>query len=128
MIPVTVTQLKLRPFNGEQFVKIIAVADSCAARNTLSDIIVMNDTTGSMACFFYKSAEQSAVDIVMHNKYYCVVGKVRTLTTQRGEPATFLHMDVEKHWPVTDMNEITFHLLNCIHDDFISQKRLAYHK
>lgn len=127
MIPVTVTQLKLRPFNGEQFVKIIAVADSCAARNTLSDIIVMNDTTGSIACFFYKSAQESTVDIVMHKKYYCVVGKVRALTTQRGEPATFLHIDVERHWPVTDMNEITFHLLSCIHDDTISQKH-QHHK
>ena len=104
--------------------KIVGVVTEIIQENVLSTIYSVEDATGSIACFVYKLNNCQRQNIEL-NKYYRFFGKMRWLKQERGVPASHVHMDVECAEKITDMNEITFHFLDSIHQHLLRKKAVT---
>lgn len=54
-------------------------------------------------------------EVLQPSVYYTFHGVPRMLSVTRGTPATHVHIDLQSARRVTDMNELTFHGLDCIY-------------
>lgn len=54
-------------------------------------------------------------EVLAPSVYYTFHGVPRILSTARGTPPTHVHIDLQSARRVTDMNELTFHGLDCIY-------------
>lgn len=104
------------------YVKIIGTVEEVLQVNALSDIHLVRDNTGNVACMFYKT-DGLALSFTP-NAYYRIIGKVRWFKKARGIPESHLHVEVDHFSKVDDANEITFHLLDCIYQHGLRLKKL----
>lgn len=92
----------------------------------LSDLVLVEDGTGTVACFFYRNHEAAPprpdFSTMVHNRYYMVFGTVRALTAVRGFPGTNIHVDVVCCREMTDANELTNHFLRCIYEEALQAR------
>ena len=105
-------------------VSIVQLCVKLVARETelpLSDLVHVEDGTGTVACFFYRNHEAAPprpdYSAMAYNRYYMVFGTLRALTALRGFPGTHIHVDVVGYREMTDANELTNHFLRCIYED-----------
>lgn len=117
LLPVTVCQLRQLSEDASRRVKLVVkvVGEEQEERNELTTVWTLEDGSGSAGFFFFKKQGSTEAVSLLRNKYYAVVGSVNVLSRTRGAPATGVHVDVE-HWrELEDMNELTFHFLECIY-------------
>ena len=105
------------------YVKIIGTIDEIVQVNALSDIYLVRDSTGNVACMFYKSDGRQSQTFTP-DVYYRIIGKVRWFKKTRGIPESHLHIEVDHFSKVDDANEITFHLLDCIYQHGLRLSKL----
>jgi len=104
--------------------KIVGVVTEVIQENVLSTLYSVQDATGSVACFLYHKGDSAKQEIEL-NTYYRFVGKMRWLRQERGVPDSHVHLDLECAQKLTDMNELTFHFLESIHQHLLRKKAQA---
>lgn len=78
-------------------------------------ILMFSRLAGSEPEDVFAEVEVAPDEVLEPDVYYTFHGVPRFLSTARGSPPTHIHVDVYSSRKVVDMNELTFHGLDCIH-------------
>lgn len=119
-------------------IKIIGCIESIRVIDGL-EIIVINDSTGSVAVLHYsenrdetdlsvfpltQSVElKSSLPNIAINQYVAVHGTICFMERERGNPASHYHVDAKNIRPLQDFNELTMHMLDAIHTNIVGMRK-----